>query len=93
MIAFTTFLLHFLPRAVRIKALNLNLVKNKHVLIKPNFNTADLVPGSTHNDSLVRLVEGIWSLGASSPAEIDLFPADDQSREFRDRIAEVLNQG
>ena len=32
-------------------------------------------------------------LGASSPAEIDLFAADDQSREFRDRIAAVLNQG
>lgn len=32
-------------------------------------------------------------LGASSPAEIDLFPADDQSREFRDRIADVLNRG
>jgi uncharacterized protein (DUF362 family) len=32
-------------------------------------------------------------LGASSPAEIDLFPADDQSREIRDRVAAVLNQG
>jgi uncharacterized protein (DUF362 family) len=32
-------------------------------------------------------------LGASSPAEIDLFAANDQSREFRDRIAAVLNQG
>jgi hypothetical protein len=32
-------------------------------------------------------------LGASSPQEIDLFPADDQSREFRDRIAAMLNQG
>jgi uncharacterized protein (DUF362 family) len=32
-------------------------------------------------------------VGASSPAEIDLFAADDQSREMRDRIATVLNQG
>jgi uncharacterized protein (DUF362 family) len=32
-------------------------------------------------------------LGASSPAEIDLLAADDQSREVRDRIAAVLNQG
>ena len=32
-------------------------------------------------------------LGASSPAEIDLFPADEQSREFHDRIAAILNQG
>jgi hypothetical protein len=32
-------------------------------------------------------------LGASSPAEIDLFAADEQSREVRDRIAAVLIQG
>jgi len=49
-----------------IKALNINPVKNKDVLIKPNFNTADLVPGSTHNDTLVSLVEEIWSMGAKS---------------------------
>ncbi|MCU0595526.1 MAG: DUF362 domain-containing protein [Desulfobacterota bacterium] len=49
-----------------IKALKINPVKNKEVLIKPNFNTADLVPGSTHNDTLVSLVEEVWSMGAKS---------------------------
>jgi uncharacterized protein (DUF362 family) len=49
-----------------IKALGINPVKNKDVLIKPNFNTADLVPGSTHNDTLVSLVEEMWSMGAKS---------------------------
>jgi uncharacterized protein (DUF362 family) len=49
-----------------IKALRINPVKNKDVLIKPNFNTADLVPGSTHNDTLVSLVEEVWSMGAKS---------------------------
>jgi uncharacterized protein (DUF362 family) len=49
-----------------IKALNINPVKNKDVLIKPNFNTADLVPGSTHNDTLVSLVEEVWTMGAKS---------------------------
>jgi uncharacterized protein (DUF362 family) len=49
-----------------INALNINPAKNKDVLIKPNFNTADPVPGSTHNDTLVSLVEAIWSLGAKS---------------------------
>jgi len=49
-----------------IKALNINPVKNKDVLIKPNFNTADLVPGSTHNDTLVSLVEEMWTMGAKS---------------------------
>ncbi len=49
-----------------IKALNINPVKNKNVLIKPNFNTADPVPGSTHNDTLESLVEAVWSMGAKS---------------------------
>jgi uncharacterized protein (DUF362 family) len=49
-----------------IRALNINPAKNKHVLIKPNFNTADLVPGSTHNDTLVSLVEEMWKMGAKT---------------------------
>ena len=47
-----------------IDALASNPVKNKDVLIKPNFNTADLVPGSTHNDTLTALVEKLWEMGA-----------------------------
>ena len=49
-----------------IKTLNINPAKNKAVLIKPNFNTADPVPGSTHNDTLVSLVETVWAMGAKS---------------------------
>ena len=49
-----------------IKDLGENPVKNKNVLIKPNFNTADQTPGSTHNDTLVALVEEIWKMGAKS---------------------------
>ncbi|UCG66997.1 MAG: DUF362 domain-containing protein [Deltaproteobacteria bacterium] len=52
--------------ASSIDALNINPVKNKDVLIKPNFNTADLCPGSTHNDTLVALVEEAWKMGAKS---------------------------
>ncbi len=52
--------------AASLKALKINPVKNKDVLIKPNFNTADHVPGSTHNDTLVALVEEIWKMGAKS---------------------------
>jgi uncharacterized protein (DUF362 family) len=47
-----------------LKALKINPVKGKNVLIKPNFNTADIPPGSTHNDTLVSLVEEIWEMGA-----------------------------
>ena len=49
-----------------IKTLGINPVKNKNVLVKPNFNTADHTPGSTHNDTLVALVEEIWKMGAKS---------------------------
>jgi uncharacterized protein (DUF362 family) len=52
--------------AQSITALGINPVKNKHVLIKPNFNTADAVPGSTHNDTLVALVEALWQMGAAA---------------------------
>ena len=49
-----------------LKVLNINPVKGKNVLIKPNFNTADTPPGSTHNDTLIALVEEIWAMGAKS---------------------------
>ena len=47
-------------------ALKFNPVKGKNVLIKPNFNTADPTPGSTHNDTLFTLVEALWEMGAKS---------------------------
>ena len=49
-----------------IDALKINPVKGKNVLIKPNFNTADPAPGSTHNETLVALVEKLWQMGAAS---------------------------
>ena len=49
-----------------LKALGVNPAKGKHVLIKPNFNTADPTPGSTHNDTLAALVEELWRMGAKS---------------------------
>jgi len=49
-----------------LRALKIDPVKGKNVLIKPNFNTADITPGSTHNDTLVALVEAIWEMGAKS---------------------------
>lgn len=49
-----------------IGGLGINPVKGKDVLIKPNFNTADPCPGSTHNDTLVALVDELWAMGAKS---------------------------
>ena len=46
-------LLHFPP------------VRGKKVLIKPNFNTADPHPGSTHNETLTQIVFELRGRGAS----------------------------
>jgi len=39
-------------------------VSGKQVYIKPNFNTADPTPGSTHNDTLSELVKAVHDQGA-----------------------------
>jgi len=44
--------------------LKINPVKGKKVVIKPNFNTADPAPGSTHNDTLRSLVTKLKEMGA-----------------------------
>ncbi len=49
-----------------LSALGINPVKGKEVLIKPNFNTADPTPGSTHNETLGALAEMLWEMGAKS---------------------------
>jgi uncharacterized protein (DUF362 family) len=49
-----------------LQALDSHPVRGKNVLIKPNFNTADPTPGSTHNDTLTSLVDEVWAMGAKS---------------------------
>jgi uncharacterized protein (DUF362 family) len=49
-----------------IDLLNINPVKGKDVLLKPNFNTADPFPGSTHNDTLTHLILHLKKMGAKS---------------------------
>jgi uncharacterized protein (DUF362 family) len=51
---------------VSLRALKINPVRGKAVLVKPNFNTADTTPGSTHNETLSALVEELWAMGAQS---------------------------
>ncbi|MCB2190555.1 MAG: DUF362 domain-containing protein [Deltaproteobacteria bacterium] len=43
-----------------------NPIKGEHVLLKPNFNTADPAPGSTDNSTLEALIDELWGLGAKS---------------------------
>jgi uncharacterized protein (DUF362 family) len=52
-----------------LQGLDGNPVRGKKVLIKPNFNTADPTPGSTHNDTLMALVDEIWGRGAIPPPQ------------------------
>lgn len=48
-----------------VKHLNFPPVRGKNILIKPNFNTADPTPGSTHNDTLSQLILELRERGAS----------------------------
>ena len=48
--------------------LGFNPFQGKNVLIKPNFNTSDETPGSTHNDTLKALLAGIRDRGAKGLA-------------------------
>lgn len=44
--------------------LGINPVKGKDLLLKPNFNTSDPFPGSTHNDTLINLILQLKDMGA-----------------------------
>lgn len=49
-----------------IELLRINPVKGRKVLLKPNFNTADPFPASTHKDTLAALIANIRTMGAES---------------------------
>ncbi len=54
-----------------IELLGINPVKGQDVLLKPNFNTADPFPGSTHNDTLINLILNIKNMGSKSVTVAD----------------------
>jgi uncharacterized protein (DUF362 family) len=47
-----------------IDVLGLPRFQGKDLFVKPNFNSADATPGSTHNDTLVALVRKLKEMGA-----------------------------
>jgi uncharacterized protein (DUF362 family) len=49
-----------------IDLLGINPVKGQNVLLKPNFNTADPFPASTHNDTLIHFIGNLQQMGAKS---------------------------
>jgi uncharacterized protein (DUF362 family) len=48
-----------------LELLSLNRIKGKNLFLKPNFNSADPAPGSTHPDTLSTLVKALQTLGAA----------------------------
>lgn len=48
-----------------LRLLDVKTIKGKKVLVKPNFNTADPFPASTHNDTLAALIQEIKVRGAA----------------------------
>ncbi|MBN1266956.1 MAG: DUF362 domain-containing protein [Anaerolineales bacterium] len=49
-----------------VELLGINPAAAQHVLLKPNFNSADRSPGSTHNDTLHTLLALLSEMGAAS---------------------------
>jgi uncharacterized protein (DUF362 family) len=51
-----------------LELLDVNPIRGRSVLVKPNFNTSDETPGSTHNDTLKALLDWSREHGAKSLA-------------------------
>jgi uncharacterized protein (DUF362 family) len=54
-------------------------------------NESIMKPKIFEQEQISRAVE--LGLGASSPSEIDVIPADEKSQQYRDRIVEILSRG
>ena len=63
--------------------LGVNPVSGKDVLLKPNFNTSDPFPGSTHNDTLEGLIYKLGTMGASSVTVGDRSGPEDTAETMR----------
>lgn len=46
-----------------LELLEIDSIKGKRLFLKPNFNSADATPGSTHNDTLSALVRRLHAMG------------------------------
>jgi len=63
-----------------LELLSLNRIKGKNLFLKPNFNSADPAPGSTHPDTLSTLVKALQTLGAARITVGDRSGMDDTRR-------------
>jgi len=76
--------------AKAIDLLDQNPVKGKSVLLKPNFNTADPYPGSTHNDTLRYLVQDLKKMGATGITVADRSGPADTAGVLREKDVPAL---
>jgi uncharacterized protein (DUF362 family) len=76
--------------AQAIDLLKINPVANNDVLIKPNFNTADEFPGSTHNDTLKYLIQHVRQMGAAAITIGDRSGPADTDDVIREKGVDVL---
>jgi uncharacterized protein (DUF362 family) len=60
-------------------------VKGKPVVLKPNFNSADSFPGSTHPDTLTSLVRFLHELGADGVTIADRSGMGDSKKVMEDK--------
>jgi len=73
--------------------LGVNPAIGKNVLIKPNFNTADPFPASTHNETLVQLIRKLRGMGATSLTIGERCGPPDTAEVIRDKgINEICKQ-
>jgi uncharacterized protein (DUF362 family) len=65
--------------------LGLRSFRSKHVVLKPNFNTADPTPGSTHNDTLRSLVLTLQQMGTREIALAERSGPGDSTRSVMEK--------
>jgi len=68
-----------------ISLLDHNPVKGKSVVLKPNFNTADPTPGSTHIDTLRALILALKKMGAAGITLAERSGPGDPSRQVMEK--------
>lgn len=67
-------------------------VRGKSVVIKPNFNSADLFPASTHDETLRTLIERCKEGGAREITIADRSGMGDTARVIRDKGIDVMGR-
>jgi len=73
-----------------IDLLGIRPARGRQVLLKPNFNSADPAPGSTHEDTLRALLAALADMGATGITIADRSGAGDTPRVMREKGVPAL---